>query len=502
MKNNHLVYIVSFFSGFLSLSLEIIWMRIISFAGMSIPQAFSYTLALFLIGIAIGANIGKKLCKNSKTIKLESIGYIFLTASIIDIFLITLSFFAAKNSVFIIIAGFCVFICAAIRGIAFPLIHHIGTQQIKTGSQISNVYFSNVFGSSIAPLLISFVALDYLNTQQVYILVCILTLTISILCFNQNKIKIIISVFSAISLSLLFVPEKIFYELSKNSYQDNVYPTRIIENKHGFIQIYQEEKDQIVFGANVYDGKLNTDIFHNSNGIDRAYLLPVLKPEAKDILVIGLSTGSWVKVLSMMPNIEKITVIEINPAYIELIKTDPIVSDILKDKRIEIIFDDGRKWIKRKTDEKFDIILMNTTWYWRAYASNLLSQNFLNILKPHMKPDSILFYNTTQSADAYYTASKVFPYVYKYKFMVLTSMQPIVLENHDDIQKNLCKLVRYYNQIPVFKNRQECSLASDILLKTPLVPYDRIDFSEFSSHQPELITDDNMITEYKYGKGL
>ena len=231
-------------------------------------------------------------------------------------------------------------------------------------------------------------------------------------------------------------------------------------------------------------------------------MLPVLKPEAKDILVIGLSTGSWVKVLSMMPNIEKITVIEINPAYIELIKTDPIVSDILKDKRIEIIFDDGRKWIKRKTDEKFDIILMNTTWYWRAYASNLLSQNFLNILKPHMKPDSILFYNTTQSADAYYTASKVFPYVYKYKFMVLTSMQPIVLENHDDIQKNLCKLVRYYNQIPVFKNRQECSLASDILLKTPLVPYDRIDFSEFSSHQPELITDDNMITEYKYGKGL
>ena len=394
------------------------------------------------------------------------------------------------------------FICAAIRGIAFPLIHHIGTQQIKTGSQISNVYFSNVFGSSIAPLLISFVALDYLNTQQVYILVCILTLTISILCFNQNKIKIIISVFSAISLSLLFVPEKIFYKLSKNSYQDKVYHTRIIENKNGFIQIYQEEKDQIVFGANVYDGKLNTDIFHNSNGIDRAYLLPVLKPEAKDILVIGLSTGSWVKVLSMMPNIEKITVIEINPAYIDLIKTDPIVSDILKDKRIEIIFDDGRKWIKKQSNEKYDIILMNTTWYWRAYASNLLSQDFLNILKSHMKPKGILYYNTTQSADAYYTATKVFPYVYKYKFMVLSSMQPISLEDHNNIQTNLCKLVRYSTQNPVFKDQNDCSLASEIILQTPLVPYDRINFSEFSRHKPEVITDDNMITEYKYGKGL
>lgn len=502
MKSNHRVYVVSFFSGFLSLSLEIIWMRIISFAGMSVPQAFSYTLALFLIGIAIGANIGKRLCKISKKINLESIGYIFLAASIIDLLLITLAFFAAKNSAFILVSGFCIFVCAAVRGIVFPLIHHIGTQQVKTGSQISNVYFSNVFGSSIAPLLISFIALDYLNTQQVYILVCILTLIISTLCFTQNKVKIIVGILPAISLSLLFIPEKFFYELSKNSYQNNVYPTRIIENKYGFIQVYQGEKDQIIFGANVYDGKLNTDIFHNSNGIDRAYLLPALKPEATDILVIGLSTGSWVKVLSMMPNIKKITVIEINPAYIELIKTDPIVSDILKDKRIEIVFDDGRKWIKKNTDEKFDIILMNTTWYWRAYASNLLSQNFLNIVKPHMKPDTILFYNTTQSADAYYTASKVFPYVYKYKFMVLNSMQPITLENHNNIQNNLCKLVRHSTQTPIFKSQKECSLASDIILETPLIPYKKIDFYQFSSHKPELITDDNMITEYKYGKGL
>lgn len=95
MKSNHRVYVVSFFSGFLSLSLEIIWMRIISFAGMSVPQAFSYTLALFLIGIAIGANIGKRLCKISKKINLESIGYIFLAASIIDLLLITLAFFCS-----------------------------------------------------------------------------------------------------------------------------------------------------------------------------------------------------------------------------------------------------------------------------------------------------------------------------------------------------------------------------------------------------------------------
>ena len=58
MKNNHLIYLVSFFSGFLSLAQEIIWMRLISFAGMTVPQTFSYTLALFLMGIAFGASLG------------------------------------------------------------------------------------------------------------------------------------------------------------------------------------------------------------------------------------------------------------------------------------------------------------------------------------------------------------------------------------------------------------------------------------------------------------
>jgi len=75
MKNNHLIYLVSFFSGFLSLAQEIIWMRLISFAGMTVPQTFSYTLALFLMGIACGASIGKSICK--KKFVQASVGLFF-----------------------------------------------------------------------------------------------------------------------------------------------------------------------------------------------------------------------------------------------------------------------------------------------------------------------------------------------------------------------------------------------------------------------------------------
>ena len=47
--------LLSFLGGFLSLSIEVIWIRIFNFQAASLPQAFSLTLALFLLGIAFGS---------------------------------------------------------------------------------------------------------------------------------------------------------------------------------------------------------------------------------------------------------------------------------------------------------------------------------------------------------------------------------------------------------------------------------------------------------------
>jgi spermidine synthase len=215
-------------------------------------------------------------------------------------------------------------------------------------------------------------------------------------------------------------------------------------------------------------------------------------------LVIGLSTGSWVKVLSMMPSLEKITVIEINPAYHDLIKSDPAISRILKDRRIEIVFDDGRKWLKKNQNKKFDIVLMNTTWHWRAYGSNLLSQNFLHLIKSVLNENGVAFYNTTQSIDAFYTAKQVFPRVYKYKFFVLASSNQILLSEKDMIT-SLCELEDPLSKQKIFSGENQCILAKNEIMKNPLIPYEQI---PAFPRKPELITDDNMITEFKYGKGL
>lgn len=501
MPYKNYIYIVSFFSGFLSLSQEIIWMRFASFVGMSVPQTFAYTLALFLLGIALGAQIGKNFCKNRVEVTISILGTVFVYAALTDILLIIGFYvYSALYSPSILVIGLLTFICATVRGVAFPLVHHVGATAKKTGTQISNIYFANVFGSTLAPLLIGFVALNYLNTQQVYLLVCFITLVIALFCFTSAKIRSVLAVLSVCVFISTLLPERIFYELSKDSYKANQYPSQIIENKYGFIQVYDDEHDKVVFGANVYDGKLNTNIFKDTNGIDRAYLLTAIKPKAKTALIIGLSTGSWAQVVSSMPSLEKITIIEINPAYVNFIRQNPEVSELLKDDRVEIIFDDGRKYLKQHQNERYDVILMNTTWHWRAYASNLLSKDFLHIVKNSLAKEGIVYYNTTQSLDAYYTAQNVFKYVYQYKFMLLASSSKVTI-SASTIQKNLCQLENYVTKKSIFSGQKQCQQATDIIMNNQLLHYEDIDMSSLS-REPQLITDNNMVTEYKYGKGL
>lgn len=500
MKNNYFIYLLSFFTGFLSLSQEIIWIRLVSFAGMSVPQTFSFSLAFFLIGIALGAQIGKSICESTPDTTINKMGYFFILAGIVDILLITIVyFFTQQFQISFTLLAFCILVCAMTRGIIFPIVHHIGTSEIKSGAQISNVYFANVFGSALAPILVSFVILDHFSTQNSYYFICFLTLLIGVICIQKNVIRMGIACLAIPIFLGLSQISNLIYILSKDSYKNNLQPHTVIENKHGFIQIYHDRGEEVVFGANVYDGKFNTDIFINNNDIDRAYLLASMKNDAENVLVIGLSTGSWAQVLSTMPNMKKMTIIEINPAYTEIVKNDHRVAKLLNDDRVDIVFDDGRKWLKNNKDKKFDLILMNTTWHWRAYASNLLSTDFLKLAANSLNSSGIIFYNTTGSLDAYYTAKQVFPFVYKYKFMALVTHQD-PSNAYLNVKENLCQLKDYNSKKLIFKTKKQCDDAYKLIADNEFSPYEK---SNLNSWRPlEIITDDNMITEYKYGKGL
>ena len=68
---------------------------------------------------------------------------------------------------------------------------------------------------------------------------------------------------------------------------------------------------------------------------------------------------------------------------------------MLRNPKVTIITDDGRRWLSHHPERRFDAIVSNTTWNFRANVTNLLSAEFLNLVQQHLNPLGILFYNTT-----------------------------------------------------------------------------------------------------------
>ena len=84
-------------------------------------------------------------------------------------------------------------------------------------------------------------------------------------------------------------------------------------------------------------------------------------PNVKDVLVIGAGDGGVMRELSKYPQIEKIDVVEIDERVVEVCKTYlPKTAIGFEDKRINLYFQDGLKYIRR-CENSYDLIIVDST---------------------------------------------------------------------------------------------------------------------------------------------
>jgi SAM-dependent methyltransferase len=216
--------------------------------------------------------------------------------------------------------------------------------------------------------------------------------------------------------------ENVIENLQWKSVPHTEHLVQVVENRSGMLTATDEGT---VFGNGIYDGRFNTDLMHDTNGIVRPYALSLFHPAPRDVLVIGLASGSWSQVIAHNPDVRSITIVEINPGYLSLIASTPEVVSILSDPKITIVTDDGRRWLRANPSRHFDAIVSNTTYYFRANATNLLSTEFLMLIKRHLNPGGVFFYNTTNSDRVQRTGCLAFPHGARFVNHMVVSERPI-----------------------------------------------------------------------------
>lgn len=499
--------LLSFVCGFASLSLEILWVRLYSFAKLSTPAAFGFVLMAYLIGIAVGAHWGSKACRragNDALLWSYSVAALLVSALLSIVLPALFGWMAGsdmQNPVFdlLVIAS-----AACVLAFVFPIAHHLGAgaQSGKQGQRFALVYTANVMGAALGPLVTGYVLLDFLSLQQSYVVICLVQLAAAAffaLSMRAAPQRWALASSSAVLAGVLLLVARGAdpHALVQQVAQDGAQAKTVIENRHGVITLIAgAENDDAVFGGNVYDGRTNLNPERNTNGLNRPLLLTALQPQPKRVLMVGLSIGTWLALVNEFPGVEQVDVVEINPGYLAAAQAYPAQAHALQDPRVNMVVDDARRWLRLHKDRQYDLVIMNTTWHWRSNISLLLSAEFLQLVKSHMAPGAVMAFNATGSGDAFFTASKVFAHAYRYSNFVYAA--EFDFRQRKDSEEARARYANLKLQGQPFFASESAAIA-----KFLIQPFITIEQAQNSAERPfEKITDQNMITEFKYGRVL
>jgi spermidine synthase len=489
-------------SGFISLSYEILWFRAISFVTGTRPQAFGLLLGFYLGGLAIGAWASGRICRSERgvgnRVYLMQIALFVLLANAVGYSVLPSLAWLVTGSGWGPALGL-IALSSAMLGAILPLVSHFAIMPDRyAGKYLSHLYAANIVGSVLGSFLTGFVLLDLwpirTNAGLLAGLGCSVALAVIYLARASRRV---LAVSTALTCALFIAIAGVTPMLFAQFYERLLYGPRftpavrladVVENRSGVIAV---TKGRVVYGGGAYDGRISTSLTDDRNKIERAYAVAGLHPAPRDVLMIGMSTGAWAQVLVNNPSVETLTIIEINPGYLQLVRKYPQVSSLLRNPKVKVVIDDGRRWLTRNR-AKFDLVVANTTIHWRAHTTNLLSVEYNSLIQAHLKPDGVYYFNTTGSESVLKTAMITFPYGLRFMNFAAVSLSPIELDR--DRYRQALETYRI-DGAPVL----DLNTPADRATIETLVNTSDVESREDILHRLEgtpIVTDDNMLPEW------
>jgi predicted membrane-bound spermidine synthase len=412
-----------------------------------------------------------------------------------------------------------VYVLARCWGVLLPCLAHFGiAPDAQAGMRTGWLYFANIIGSALGTVITGFVLMDHIG-----LVALVQLLVVAMVCYamvfrlaiaSPSRATLLQSTAGCalIATSVVFIPALSGHVLESLQYKGTRYANvpfaQVVENRSGIITV---DRSGTVFGNGVYDGHFNVDLVHDNNGIIRPFALSLFHPAPREVLMIGFSSGSWAQVIANNPEVKSLTIVEINPGYRNLVEQAAPVSSVLSNPKVKLIADDGRRWLRLNENSRFDVIVSNTTYHFRAHATNLLSTEFLALVKDHLNPGGLYFYNTTNSDRVQRTGCMAFPFGARFTNHLVLSSAPLTLD-FDRWRRNL-EAYRIDGRLVFDLDAPQDRDTMQRLMSLQLTfenarPFDRDTPIEPCSEvlartgEQTLVTDDNMGTEWRYFWGV
>ena len=444
---------ILFLTGFISLSYEILWTRILSTYSLSTSQAFALILSGFLLGFAIGSYFVSKKIDSMKNPVLNFSKISILTAisgalvlfifqrfellilnleKVLHINILTISL----NLAFVVS-----FIPAIFMGMLFPLGLKIYSSNIKEiGIKTGKVFFSNTIGCVVGSVFTGFVLIPFVGLWNTTLILVNLSLVIAFYMFLKNDkftkthLASLLLVFLLTNL-MVFSDKKTFHKEIKGFdviyYSEGLSGTvTAIENK-GYRGLF-------VDGQNVS----GTDLVLTTDSKMLAHLPLLLAENREKALTVGYGTGATS--YSMLLYGGEVYAVEIEE---KVIAASPLFGEVnfhsYKNPDLHIMIDDARNYIDA-VDGEFDVIVTDVTNLKYKRNPYLYTKEYFEIMKNALVGNGIaaawlplggLSYNDLKILIR--TFDKVYPHTTVWYFTQYPTHFIIVIGTQEKLEVNL-----------------------------------------------------------------
>jgi spermidine synthase len=466
-------------SGFVTISTQVSWTRILTMIIGSSTYAFSIVVALFLIGLAIGAWwIARK--DRSETLRLTILKVQVLTAIslLLSLFVLNklpavvvtlglkfqISSWAGLLALQILSATLLILVPASLMGMVMPLVLvWASVDQTKAVARVGRSYAVNTIGAIAGAFITGFVLIPKTSTRFTLLLAAVCCLVVAAVAYQPDEsvrdpaLKRSLAIGLAPVLAIvvfLIAPPMNLADLSIGAYDSLV---RVLaqtregannssdrENKPEVHELlmYQEGPTATV-SVRKDQNTVSMAINGRTNASDSIYDMPtqvmlgqiplLIAPKIDNGLIIGYATGITVGAMLQSP-IQSVTCVELEPGtvdasrYFEHINNRP-----LDDPRTTLIIDDARAFL-RVTPNRYDIIVSEPSHPWVPGVANLFTQEFFELGRARLNDEGIfvqwvqIYQLSTESLRSVLaTYHKVFPHVLVFRVGGLNKGKDLLL---------------------------------------------------------------------------
>jgi len=429
-------------TGFISLSLETLWFRVLQVLLLGTTFTFPALLALFLAGLGSGAWAGGMVAGRLRDPKrtflhiqfaIPQIGLLGPSLLFLGVQAFGLPGFAARWA----IAALVVVPAAFLMGAAFPILQSVVSRDVGTlGRRTGALLFANTLGAFVGVTLTGLLLLDRLGTPRTLAALAALAFSFELAAWLRSGR----SAWPALACSGLVVvglvafhPDPLRFWAALHAVPESQF--HVSEDSTCVAAFNLEPAARgAVQGQIAANGKWQNPYpffaFHMNLG-----LLPALLAEHPTrSLVIGLGVGSTASTQAAEPRIRSLDVVEICSGEERLLRTYlgrlPEFDRLFGDSRARFHVADGRRFLLL-APERFDLIVTDTLIPAWSGSGSLYSSEFYRLVSSRLAPGGLLaqWMATLRTAD---TATSVFPYVTKLRGPSLRS--GVLLMSHDPIR--------------------------------------------------------------------